>query len=200
MRVLSLLAVLSMLVVACGDSAGVTTTSPQVPATDIVDTTRGAAPETTAALPTTVAPATTTPEEDTVPDDPGTSLPPGLELNPVPTSKPLPPLDVEIGEIEPALLPVAERTVEDLAERLGADPASIEIVTAEFVVWPDSALGCPQPGMAYLQVLTDGVRILLVHDGLTYSYHGGGNRDVFLCEQPSKPVQGLAPGSGSGDS
>lgn len=80
----------------------------------------------------------------------------------------------------------------DLAQRLTIEISAITLVSYEEVVWPDSSLGCPQPGMAYLQVPKDGSRIVLAFEGTTYDYHGGGGRDPFLCEQtlPGKDTSG----------
>ena len=71
----------------------------------------------------------------------------------------------------------------DLAQRLAVEITAITLISYEDVVWPDSSLGCPQPGMAYLQVPKDGSRIVLEFEGTTYDYHTGGGRDPFLCEQ-----------------
>ncbi len=71
--------------------------------------------------------------------------------------------------------------VGDLAECLSVDSASIVVGTVEEVVWPNGGLGCPQPGMVYAQVLTDGLRIVLIHDGTEYVYHSGGMVEPFLC-------------------
>lgn len=198
MRTFAFLAAVALLVAACGDAG-------EAPATTFDDgglaATTTAPPATTTPPTTAPAPTTTiTPEEGTVDDGTDTTLPEGLETVPI-KPEPVPPVDVEIGEVQPGVVGFAELARTDLAERLGADTATIEIVTAEAVVWPDSALGCPQPDMAYLQVLSDGYRILLDHDGQLYSYHGGGSRlDPFLCERPAKPVAGATPGSGAGDS
>lgn len=95
-------------------------------------------------------------------------------------------------------LPMVEAARADLASRLGVDPAEIGVVLVESVVWPDGSLGCPQPGMEYIQVPMDGARIVLTHAGMTFSYHTGGARtDPFLCATPATP---LPPGSGAGDS
>jgi hypothetical protein len=75
---------------------------------------------------------------------------------------------------------------EDLAERLGVTLDQIELLSFEEVVWPDASLGCPQPGMAYIQMLQDGALIRLSAKGQMYDYHSGGNRGVFLCEQVFK--------------
>jgi len=84
-----------------------------------------------------------------------------------------------------ALQPLVEQAVADLASRLSIDPAEIEVVTAEAVVWPDTSLGCPLPDMQYLQVLTEGFRIELRVKDRTYAYHGGRGRGPFLCENPA---------------
>ncbi|GAA1532366.1 hypothetical protein [Kribbella lupini] len=77
-----------------------------------------------------------------------------------------------------------EQAKADLAERLGVPVDDVTVVSSEEVTWPDSSLGCPQPGMMYAQVLTDGSRILLSAGGRTYEYHSGGHRAPFLCETP----------------
>jgi hypothetical protein len=56
----------------------------------------------------------------------------------------------------------------------------------EDVVWPDGGLGCPTPGMVYTQVMVEGYRILLQHQGQVYAYHGGGSSPPFLCQNPGK--------------
>jgi hypothetical protein len=76
---------------------------------------------------------------------------------------------------------VAE-AVADLAGRLGVDPREITVVSQEEVTWPDASLGCPEPGMLYAQVLTDGIRIVLESDGRRYDYHSGGQLGPFWCE------------------
>jgi hypothetical protein len=79
------------------------------------------------------------------------------------------------------------QAIADLAGRLGAQPGAITTVSVEAVTWPDSSLGCPQPGMSYLQVMTDGARIVVEVDGRQYVYHAGGSRQPFLCEKPQPP-------------
>ena len=102
---------------------------------------------------------------------------------------------VESTEYEPMEtpedLPLITKAKMDLAERLVIDTGEIEVLDFQFVEWPDSSLGCPQPGMVYAQVLQDGMFIQLKVDGNTYNYHSGGGRAPFLCEQvlqSSKPT------------
>ncbi len=89
-------------------------------------------------------------------------------------------------QIDPGLKPYIDIAVADLAQRLTVDPSTIEVSSATLVEWPDSSLGCPQPGMQYAQTLTDGAKIVLTALGKQYSYHAGGSRTPFLCDQPLK--------------
>jgi hypothetical protein len=100
--------------------------------------------------------------------------------------------------------PLVEQAKEDLAARLGIQTSEIELLKYEEVVWPDSSLGCPQPGMEYLQVPMDGVLIRLSAGGQVYNYHSGGSRGVFLCEKTlqstkSAPKIDILPPPGSAD-
>jgi hypothetical protein len=72
--------------------------------------------------------------------------------------------------------------LKDLARRLAVDLETIKVVSAEAVQWPDAGLGCPRPGMAYIQVPQDGMRIVLAAGGREYNYHSGRGRPPFLCE------------------
>lgn len=64
-----------------------------------------------------------------------------------------------------------EAAQKELATRLGIPAADIRLVTAEPVDWPDTSLGCPQPGMAYAQVITPGFRLVLAAGQAIYEYH-----------------------------
>jgi hypothetical protein len=92
------------------------------------------------------------------------------------------------GDIDPALAEVVELAIGDLAERLDLAEDEIDTHSAVLVVWPDGALGCPQPGMSYTQVLTDGAVIELVAAGEVYRYHSGADSDPFPCAQPLEPL------------
>lgn len=85
--------------------------------------------------------------------------------------------------IDPAMEPLIQMAKADLAKRLGAPEGEIEVLEARAVVWPDAGLGCPQPGMSYIQIPFDGGLIVLEVAGQEYNYHSGGNDGLFLCEQ-----------------
>lgn len=92
-----------------------------------------------------------------------------------------PPLPADVG-VHPALEPWLADARADLADHLGIDPEHIVVTLAALVTWPDSSCGCPQPGMRYLQVTTDGAYAELVAGGATYAYHAGGRRPLFRCD------------------
>lgn len=92
--------------------------------------------------------------------------------------------DTDAGPPSAALEPLVRVAVADLAQRLGLDAAAVHVLEARTVVWPDRALGCPRPGMAYPQVPEDGARIVLQARDRTFAYHSGAGRPPFLCETP----------------
>ncbi len=89
------------------------------------------------------------------------------------------------GTIEPDLQDEVKKAMADLAARINTTPAKIEVLEAISVVWRDSSMGCPKPGMDYLQVLTPGVRIRLRFGLNVFEYHGAGGRATVYCEHPS---------------
>jgi hypothetical protein len=79
----------------------------------------------------------------------------------------------------------AERVVQlarqDLAQKLKVSIEAIREVSVEAVEWPDTSLGCPQPGMAYAQVITPGFRVALAAKDQTVEYHSDSGRRVVSC-------------------
>jgi hypothetical protein len=84
-----------------------------------------------------------------------------------------------IVDIAPATL---QPIVADAANRAGVTPDQVVVVSAESVTFPDGGLGCPEPGMAYTQMLVDGYKIVLEANGITYDYRGSGT-NFRLCTQ-----------------
>lgn len=78
---------------------------------------------------------------------------------------------------------IVEQAKKDLAQRLNVGTESIELLgQVEEVTWPDTSLGCPEPGMVYAQVLTPGYRFRLQSSGKIYQYHAA--KDVVRLCQP----------------
>jgi hypothetical protein len=94
----------------------------------------------------------------------------------------------EVGTIDDGLAPFIAIAVDDLAARLDVQTDSIDVLTAVLVVWPNGAIGCPEPGRSYTQVTTDGSVIELGVDGVVYRYHSGGSLAPFPCDRPLDPV------------
>lgn len=87
----------------------------------------------------------------------------------------------------------------DLARRLGVTAQSIQVSAAEAKEWPNSALGCPEPGMMYMQVITPGYQVVLTVGGKNYPYHGDRSGAMKLCEIINgTPTVTRAPSTGAG--
>jgi hypothetical protein len=83
---------------------------------------------------------------------------------------------------------LVQRARQALADRLGLDLEEVSVESVEEVTWPDSALGCPAPGMMYLQVLTPGYRIVLAAEGEEYAYHTDRGNQLVLCGPKGQPL------------
>lgn len=85
---------------------------------------------------------------------------------------------------------LVEMAKNDLAGRLSIPVTQIILIDARSVIWPDSSIGCPQPGMLYTDVLTPGYLILLSANSRDYEFHAGKGPQVIYCENPTHPVPG----------
>jgi hypothetical protein len=172
MRRLAAAAILTAALAACGDDEDATGGTVAGVTTDPGE-------------PTSTAPPTeSTPTESTAPPTDST-VPPfsALPLEPETTS----PATIPGTPIEPTM-PLVVDAVEDLATRLAVSASDVNVVTALAVTWGDSSLGCPEPGVMYLQQLVDGTLVVLEAGGRHYEYHGG--NPLFLCENPTPPSGG----------
>lgn len=91
----------------------------------------------------------------------------------------------ETPGLGPGLQRLADVAKSDLSKKMGVDVVDIDVVEAAYVTWRDSSIGCPRPDMQYMQVLTNGARLVLRANGTLYHYHSGGSRAPFLCPGPS---------------
>jgi hypothetical protein len=94
---------------------------------------------------------------------------------------------------DPSLNKMASLAKEDLASRLSVAVDEIKLLEVRQVTWPDTSLGCPQPGLVYSQVSQEGLLIRLRVAGRMYFYHSGGTQDPFLCEGTSQVVPQVTP-------
>ena len=80
----------------------------------------------------------------------------------------------------------------DLAARLEVDLDTVSLSGATPVSWRSGALGCPEPGVSYTDVLVPGIWIVLRVDKATYRYHAVPGGQPFYCsnDQAEPPVMG----------
>jgi hypothetical protein len=83
------------------------------------------------------------------------------------------------ADVETRLVAAAKA---DLARRLGMPAGDIATVGVEAKDWSDASLGCPEEGMMYAQVITQGYQITLSAGGSVYDYRTDLS-SVRLCEQ-----------------
>jgi hypothetical protein len=89
---------------------------------------------------------------------------------------------VVVTGIDERVWPSIEAARADLASRLGSSADRIVVEAAGSVTWSDQSCGCVRPGRAYPQVPVDGTYVRLAVGERAFHYHGGGRREMFLCD------------------
>lgn len=82
----------------------------------------------------------------------------------------------ELPAVQQHAVAVARRALKEQAH-VAEEP---QLQSIEARQWPTSALGCPQPGLMYLQVVTDGYALLFKGNDRVYEVHTTGDSAV-LC-------------------
>ena len=96
-----------------------------------------------------------------------------------------------VTNVPPSIL----ETVMAEAARLSDIPVDqVTVERAEPAVWPNGALGCPQPGEMYTQALVDGYWIILRAGTESYDFRVASTGSFRLC---SLPCVSLPPGLNS---
>jgi hypothetical protein len=70
-----------------------------------------------------------------------------------------------------------------LAQKLSIAVDQIMLSAVKPVVWRDAGLGCPKPGVDYIQMETPGYNILLEAGGKTYTYHTDETKRFVQCNK-----------------
>lgn len=73
------------------------------------------------------------------------------------------------------------RAREHAAGEAGVPVDKVIVVEYSEEVWPSTALGCPQPGTYYAQVMTPGYRVVLTIHGELVTYHTDSVETVVRC-------------------
>jgi len=99
--------------------------------------------------------------------------------------------------IPPQLQEAVQAALKDAASRSSLAAASLQVVLAEPVTWPNGSLGCPAPGRMYTQALVPGYRIRIAAGSQTLEYHGGREGPPSYCpaERVTQPVPGATGGT-----
>lgn len=82
------------------------------------------------------------------------------------------------GEVPPQVLAIFQ---DDLARRALVKHDAITVVSATEQQWSDGALGCPQPGQMYTQMLVPGYRVVMQAAGNRYAYHSDRRGNFIVC-------------------
>lgn len=77
--------------------------------------------------------------------------------------------------------------IETLAGEISAAPDTISVIHVSAINWPNSALGCPKPGMVYTQALVPGHVVLLKQGTSEYRVHMGNGRAI-VCDLKKIPL------------
>ena len=85
------------------------------------------------------------------------------------------------AQVNDANRAIVQRAQQALANDLGIGVDAVKVVNVEAVEWNDGSLGCPKPGVMYLQVITPGYRVILNAQGKNYEYHTDAERQVVHC-------------------
>jgi hypothetical protein len=103
---------------------------------------------------------------------------------PITSPSPVTPVSgIKVGNETSAPRKIIELVKADLAGQLNLNADQIRVIESKAVEWTDSSLGCPQPDMAYAQVITPGYWIILEADGQSYPYHTDQNEQFILCRR-----------------
>ncbi len=84
---------------------------------------------------------------------------------------------------------LAQTVTKDLATRLNMEVEQISVISAQAVIWPDAALGCPLPGKVYAEGKVPGFHIQLKAQDKEYSYHTDSLGQFVLCPAGEPDIQ-----------
>jgi hypothetical protein len=92
--------------------------------------------------------------------------------------------------VNTASMPRAVRraVVADAAKRFKVAESAVVLARAEQLTWSDASLGCPEPGMVYLQELVAGFRVDAITSAGALTYHTDARGNVVSCGARSSRV------------
>ena len=84
---------------------------------------------------------------------------------------------------------VEAKVAQALGKKIGVDASKLMLTAKAAQEWPDSALGCPAPGMMYSQVVTPGFKLTYSNGAKTYEVHTDQSGDRAVLCQNKQPVE-----------
>lgn len=95
------------------------------------------------------------------------------------------------AETTPTQSEAIELARHTLAKQTNLPLESFKLDSVITVRWPDSSLGCPQPGMMYAQIVTPGYRVIFAasSNGVRHFVHVGAGRAIVCDETASTRSQ-----------
>lgn len=91
---------------------------------------------------------------------------------------------------KPATAPPDAIARQLVADFLALPTADVTVVSSEAQEFNDSSLGCPEPGMSYMQVLTPGYRVIIEADGRRFDIRVAGGHGKICHRQKSDKKSG----------
>jgi hypothetical protein len=85
--------------------------------------------------------------------------------------------------VPPESAAVVDAAKTDAASHLGVSRDTLQVEQVQQREWPDSSLGCPQPGQLYSQVVTPGYLVVINAAGKRLEYHTDDRARVMLCRE-----------------
>lgn len=115
-------------------------------------------------------------------------IPPTLSPLPTPKLDRRPTLPTAVSPVTGPSVPgdaeaAVRAAVNDLAARSKIAPETVRVVSVIATDWPDTSLGCPQPGMFYAQVIVQGYKIVLSVGDKQVEYHADRKGRVVMCSK-----------------
>lgn len=70
--------------------------------------------------------------------------------------------------------------------------APLRVIDARAVNWTSGALGCPKPGLSYIEVVTAGYLVVIDAEGTTFYLHSSRTGAPFVCPEGQRqpPLEG----------
>lgn len=77
---------------------------------------------------------------------------------------------------------MVEAAVSQAAMDFGVSRAEVELTNYSEQLWPSTALGCPEPGKSYAQIVVPGFQVVVSIDQTIAIYHTGDGRAIHCLD------------------